>query len=63
MQTRAWLWRLLDDGLEAAFRGDAKVSAQLPALERQVEASELSAPRAARALLDLFAQSRATRRR
>jgi LAO/AO transport system kinase len=62
-QARSWLWRLLDDGLQAAFRGDAKVAARLPELERQVEASAVSAPRAARALLDLFAQSRATRRR
>jgi LAO/AO transport system kinase len=63
VQTRAWLWRLLDDGLHAAFRADPAVAAELPALERQVEANETSAPRAARALLDRFAQSRATRRR
>jgi LAO/AO transport system kinase len=62
-QARAWLWRLLDDGLQAAFRSDARVAARLPELEREVEAREVSAPRAARALLDLFAQSRATRRR
>jgi LAO/AO transport system kinase len=63
VQSRAWLWRLLDDGLQDAFRGDSKVAARLPELEREVEANAVSAPRAARALLELFAQSRARGRR
>jgi LAO/AO transport system kinase len=58
VQARAWLWRLLDDGLEAAFRSDPKVAARLPELEAEVEASDVSAPRAARQLLDLFVRKR-----
>ncbi len=58
-QARAWLWRLLDDGLQAAFRGDAKVAARLPSLEAEVEDRSISAPRAARLLLDEFTRKRA----
>ncbi len=54
VQARAWLWRLLDDGLEAALRADTRVAARLPALETEVEHSRTSAPRAARLLLELF---------
>ncbi|MCE2392735.1 MAG: methylmalonyl Co-A mutase-associated GTPase MeaB [Proteobacteria bacterium] len=50
-QARAWLWRLLDDGLRHAFRTDAEVAARLADLERDVEAQRLTAPRAARLLL------------
>ena len=60
VQARAWLWRLLDDGLEAAFRADTRVAARLGDLETEVEASGVSAPRAARLLLDLFTRKRAS---
>jgi len=61
VQARSWLWRLLDDGLQAAFRADTKVAGRLPELEAEVEANGVSAPRAARILLDLFARKRPSR--
>jgi LAO/AO transport system kinase len=61
VQARAWLWRLLDDGLQAAFRADTRVAARLPELEGDVETSRTSAPRAARTLLDLFTRKKAPR--
>jgi LAO/AO transport system kinase len=63
VQARAWLWRLLDDGLQASFRSDTRVAARLPELEAEVETSRTSAPRAARTLLDLFtAKSQSSKR-
>lgn len=53
-QARAWLWRLVEDGLDAAFRGDPKVAALVGELERQVQERSASAPEAARRLLDAF---------
>jgi len=61
VQARAWLWRLLDDGLQAAFRADTRVAARLPELEAEVLESRTSAPRAARFLLALFARKRSPR--
>jgi LAO/AO transport system kinase len=61
VQAHAWLWRLLDDGLETAFRSDTRVATRLPELEAEVDASRVSAPRAARLLLDLFATRRSPR--
>jgi LAO/AO transport system kinase len=60
-QARAWLWRLLDEGLHTAFRADSKLAARLPDLEREVEAHAISAPRAARILLDIFTRRRGSR--
>jgi len=60
-QARAWLWRLLDEGLQAAFRGDPKLAGRLPDLENEVEAHAISAPRAARILLDIFTRRRGSR--
>ncbi|MFI5316821.1 MAG: methylmalonyl Co-A mutase-associated GTPase MeaB [Myxococcota bacterium] len=60
-QARAWLWRLLDEGLQAAFRADPKLAARLPDLEAEVEAHSISAPRAARILLDIFTRRRGSR--
>jgi LAO/AO transport system kinase len=60
-QARAWLWRLLDEGLQAAFRADSKLAARLPDLEAEVEAHGISAPRAARILLDIFLRRRSSR--
>ena len=60
-QARAWLWRLLDEGLQAAFKADPKLAARLPELEAEVEAHAVSAPRAARTLLDIFTRRRGSR--
>jgi len=54
VQARAWLWRLVEDGLLAAFRGDPEVAELLPELERQVEDNAATPPEAARVLLDAF---------
>jgi LAO/AO transport system kinase len=53
-QARAWLWGLLREGLEQAFRRDPTVAALLPDLERKVETLEATPPRAARELLAAF---------
>ena len=53
-QAGAWLWRLVREGLEAAFRAHEGVQAELPELERGVESQELTAPEAARRLLETF---------
>ena len=60
-QARAWLWRLLEDGLQAAFRADKRVASRLPELEAEVDSSRISAPRAARILLDQFTRKPASR--
>ena len=54
-QARAWLWRLVRDDLEASFRSDANVTALLAELEAWVEERTLTAPEAARRLLEAFA--------
>ena len=54
VQARAWLWRLLEDGLLAAFRADPEVARLLPELERQVEDRAATPPEAARVLLEAF---------
>ena len=53
-QARAWMWRLLDDGLLGAFRSDSKVAQRIAALEGEVEALKTTPAAAARALLELF---------
>jgi LAO/AO transport system kinase len=53
-QALAWLWRLLDDGLQNAFRGHEQVARRLPDLERAVRSRETAPLKAARALLDTF---------
>ncbi len=55
-QARAWLWRLLREGLEAAFRADSEVAAQLEKLEAEVEDRSMTAPEAARRLLETEAR-------
>jgi LAO/AO transport system kinase len=57
-QDRAWLWSLVEDGLRGAFRAHPAVSSRLPEVERAVEANEISAPHAARELLERFRGSR-----
>ncbi len=53
-QSRAWLWRLVEEGLESAFRSDAGVAERLAELEREVEARSMTAARGASALLESF---------
>ncbi len=53
-QAHSWLWRLLREGLEATFRSNPAISAQLAELEERVENRTLTAPDAARELLDKF---------
>lgn len=53
-QARDWLWSLLEDGLMAAFRGQAEVASEIAALEAAVEARETTPGAAARRLLQRF---------
>jgi LAO/AO transport system kinase len=53
-QARAWLWRLVQDGLLAAFRSDTAVQALLAELESAVEDRSATPPEAARRLLATF---------
>jgi LAO/AO transport system kinase len=56
-QARAWLWSLLQDGLQDAFRSHPRVAERLPELEGQVERLEITPYAAAQTLLGLFAGS------
>jgi LAO/AO transport system kinase len=53
-QSAAWLWRLLDDGLERAFRSHEGVASRLPELERAVRSRETTPTKAAQRLLETF---------
>ena len=53
-QARAWLWRLIRDGLETEFRADRRVAPLLELLEKSVTDQEASPPAAARQLLEAF---------
>ena len=53
-QARAWMWTLVEDGLERAFRQHPGVAGRIEQLEREVEASKTTPARAARVLLDAF---------
>jgi len=57
-QDGAWLWSLVEDGLRDRFRAHPGVAARLADLERAVLASETTAPRAARELLEAFFEDR-----
>jgi LAO/AO transport system kinase len=56
-QSRAWMWSLVEEGLHAAFRTHPGVAAEIPRLEREVEASKTTPVAAARRLLALFAEN------
>jgi LAO/AO transport system kinase len=56
-QDRSWMWQLVEDGLLAAFRGDAEVRELSPALETEVEERRRTAPEAARGLLKRFLEA------
>ena len=53
-QTRAWMWDLVDQGLERAFREAPGVAARIGALEREVEALKTTPTAAAKLLLEAF---------
>jgi LAO/AO transport system kinase len=53
-QARAWMWNLVEEGLQQAFRAHPEVARQVESLEEQVEALEATPARAARALLEAF---------
>ncbi|MCG8590049.1 MAG: methylmalonyl Co-A mutase-associated GTPase MeaB [Proteobacteria bacterium] len=53
-QTRAWLWTLVEEGLQTAFRAHPGVAAEIPDLERDVEALKTTPAAAARKLLAIF---------
>ncbi|HXH28060.1 MAG TPA: methylmalonyl Co-A mutase-associated GTPase MeaB, partial [Candidatus Polarisedimenticolia bacterium] len=56
-QARAWMWSLVKDGLERAFRQHPEVAARIASLEREVEDSKTTPARAARSLLEAFRSS------
>ena len=53
-QAREWMWTLVGEGLQEAFRAHPAVSSRVAALEGQVEAQEKTPAAAARELLDAF---------
>jgi LAO/AO transport system kinase len=54
-QARAWLWSLVGEGLESAFREHPAVAREIPRYEAEVTERKTTASGAARALLTLFA--------
>ncbi len=53
-QARAWMWALVEEGLQDAFRAHPEVARRLPSLEREVAERRTTPAAAARALLDAF---------
>lgn len=53
-QARAWMWSLVEEGLQAAFRGNARVAREIPGLEQRVAQLEMTPAAAARCLLTAF---------
>lgn len=53
-QARAWMWALVEEGLETAFRARPAVAERIPRLEREVEDQKTTPAAAARALLRAF---------
>jgi LAO/AO transport system kinase len=58
-QARAWMWSLVEQGLQRAFRADTSVSSQIDGLETEVMAFETTPSAAARKLLDAFRGTKA----
>ena len=54
IQARAWMWSLVEEGLERRFRSHPAVQREIPNLEQGVEALETTPAAAARALLEAF---------
>jgi LAO/AO transport system kinase len=57
-QAKEWLWRLVEDGLRAAWLGSPEVAERVRELERDVEELRRTPPQAARELIDLFLSRR-----
>jgi LAO/AO transport system kinase len=53
-QARDWMWTLVAEGLQQAFRADPRVARRIEELEPAVEALRVSPAAAARALLAAF---------
>jgi len=53
-QAREWMWALVGEGLQQAFRRHPEVAGRVAVLERDVEAQRMSPAAAARILLDAF---------
>ena len=53
-QARAWMWSLVEEGLERRFRSHPLVQRSIPDLEEDVEALKMTPAAAARALLEAF---------
>jgi LAO/AO transport system kinase len=58
IQARDWMWSLVQEGLERAFRGHPAVAQRIPSLEREVEARQTTPAAAARSLLEAFEKGR-----
>ncbi|HEY2512192.1 MAG TPA: methylmalonyl Co-A mutase-associated GTPase MeaB, partial [Polyangiaceae bacterium] len=57
-QQRSWMWSLITERLERAFRADPRVAARLPGIEADVVSGRTPAAAAADALLETFGLSR-----
>jgi len=55
-QARDWMWTLVEEGLQQAFRSDPRVASRIDELESEVEALRATPAAAARALLEAFAK-------
>jgi LAO/AO transport system kinase len=55
-QARDWMWTLVEEGLQQAFRSDPRVARRIDELESEVEALRVTPAAAARALLGAFAK-------
>ncbi len=53
-QARAWMWSLVEEGLQAAFRDDSAVAARIGQAERDVEGLKTTPAAAATSLLEAF---------
>ena len=53
-QARSWMWNLVEEGLQTAFRRDEQVGKRIASLEREVGDFKTTPAAAARALLSLF---------
>ena len=53
-QQRTWMWALIGERLDRAFRADPTVATELPGIEAAVRAGELTPTSAADQLLDHF---------
>jgi LAO/AO transport system kinase len=60
-QQRSWLWSLLSDRLQRAFRSHPEVARQLPLVEANVIAGRMTPPDGAEALLSAFGLDRSAK--